>query len=65
MRSRFDYGSVLYRSAAKSILARMDVIHAWALRVCLVAAPPHVCTSGGRSWNVVVVKIKATGSLML
>uniref|UniRef100_A0A3B3Q2D7 Reverse transcriptase domain-containing protein n=1 Tax=Paramormyrops kingsleyae TaxID=1676925 RepID=A0A3B3Q2D7_9TELE len=37
IRSRIDYGSVVYRSAAKSVLTRLDKIQARALRLCLGA----------------------------
>ncbi len=37
IRSRIDYGRVVYRSAAKSLLARLDIIQAKALRLCLGA----------------------------
>ena len=37
IRSQIDYGNIIYRSAAKTILAGLDVIQAWALRICLGA----------------------------
>lgn len=37
IRSRLDYGSIVYGSAAKSVLADLDVIQARALRVCVGA----------------------------
>lgn len=35
--SRIDYGSVAYGSAAKSVLAQVDIIQSRALRICLGA----------------------------
>lgn len=37
VRSRLDYGCVVYRSAAKSVLDRLDIIQNQALRICLGA----------------------------
>jgi len=37
IRSRIDYGSVGYGSAAKSVLSQLDIIQARALRTCLGA----------------------------
>ena len=34
IRSRMEYGSVVYGSASKSLLAGLDLIQAKALRIC-------------------------------
>ncbi len=37
IRARIDYGCVVYGSAAKSVLSKLGVIQACALRICLGA----------------------------
>ena len=37
VRARIDYGCVVYGSAAKTVLAELNVAQAWALRLCLGA----------------------------
>ena len=34
IRSALDYGSFVYVSASKTVLAKLDVVHAKALRFC-------------------------------
>ena len=43
IRSVFDYGCIVYGSAAVSLLRKLDVIQAKALRVCSGALNHHQC----------------------
>ena len=45
VRARIDYGCVVYGSAAKTVLAELNVAQARALRLCL-GAVKSVCTPG-------------------
>lgn len=48
IRSKLDYGSVAYGSAAKTALAELDIVQACALRICLGRLNfPSMCTSAG------------------
>ncbi len=43
IRSVMDYGCVVYGSASKTLLKKLDVIQAQALRICSGAFKQHLC----------------------